>query len=107
MSSHPSGPYPSSPFHTLCHGAHTVCPCLPLPAPCPPHSLRPTPAPGPGPTPALPRSYDLPSPSVAVRNLVEHARFGHLCTVMSGMHHRRAGYPFGTLVDFASDGAGG
>jgi len=22
------------------------------------------------------------------------------------MHHRRAGYPFGTLVDFASDGAG-
>jgi putative heme iron utilization protein len=25
---------------------------------------------------------------------------------MSDMHHRRAGYPFGTLVDFASDGAG-
>ena len=22
------------------------------------------------------------------------------------MHHRRAGYPFGTIVDFASDGAG-
>lgn len=22
------------------------------------------------------------------------------------MHHRRAGYPFGTLVDFATDGAG-
>ncbi|GIL46845.1 hypothetical protein Vafri_3722 [Volvox africanus] len=50
--------------------------------------------------------YELPSPPVAVRNLVEHARFGHLCTMMSGMHHRRAGYPFGTLVDFASDGAG-
>jgi putative heme iron utilization protein len=22
------------------------------------------------------------------------------------MHHARAGYPFGTLVDFATDGAG-
>lgn len=50
--------------------------------------------------------YDLPQPPVAVRNLVELARFGHLCTVMSGMHHRRAGYPFGTLIDFAADGAG-
>eukprot|EP00798_Chlamydomonas_sp_ICE-L_P010491 gene10491-8457_t len=49
---------------------------------------------------------DLPTPAVAVRNLVEHARFGHLCSVMSGMHHRRAGYPFGTLVDFATDAAG-
>ena len=25
---------------------------------------------------------------------------------MSNMHHRRAGYPFGTLVDFAVDEAG-
>ncbi|KAK9816434.1 hypothetical protein WJX72_000205 [[Myrmecia] bisecta] len=50
--------------------------------------------------------YDLPSPAVAVRNLVEQAQFAHLCTLMSNMHHRRAGYPFGTLVDFASDGAG-
>lgn len=50
--------------------------------------------------------YDLPSPAVAVRNLVEQAQFAHLCTVMSTMHHRRGGYPFGTLVDFASDGAG-
>ena len=25
---------------------------------------------------------------------------------MSYMHHRRAGYPFGMLVDFAADGAG-
>lgn len=50
--------------------------------------------------------YDLPSPAVAVRNLVEQAQFAHLCTTMSSMHHRRAGYPFGTLVDFASDGAG-
>lgn len=50
--------------------------------------------------------YDLPKPSVAVRNLVEISQFAHLCTVMSGMHHRRSGYPFGTLVDFAADGAG-
>jgi hypothetical protein len=49
---------------------------------------------------------DLPSPAVAMRNLVEQAQFGHLCTTMSGMHHRRAGYPFGTVVDFAADGAG-
>ncbi|EFN55759.1 hypothetical protein CHLNCDRAFT_16890, partial [Chlorella variabilis] len=49
---------------------------------------------------------DLPSPAVAVRNLVEQAQFAHLCTVMSNMHHRRAGYPFGSLVDFAADGAG-
>ena len=37
---------------------------------------------------------------------MEQAQLAHLCTVMSGMHHRRAGYPFGTLTDFASDGAG-
>jgi hypothetical protein len=37
---------------------------------------------------------------------VHQAQFAHLCTVMSGMHHRRAGYPFGTLVDFAADEAG-
>jgi hypothetical protein len=37
---------------------------------------------------------------------VEQAQLAHLCTVMSGMHHRRAGYPFATLTDFASDGAG-
>eukprot|EP00201_Polytomella_parva_P020810 CAMPEP_0175041930 /NCGR_PEP_ID=MMETSP0052_2-20121109/2230_1 /TAXON_ID=51329 ORGANISM="Polytomella parva, Strain SAG 63-3" /NCGR_SAMPLE_ID=MMETSP0052_2 /ASSEMBLY_ACC=CAM_ASM_000194 /LENGTH=345 /DNA_ID=CAMNT_0016304583 /DNA_START=142 /DNA_END=1179 /DNA_ORIENTATION=- len=49
---------------------------------------------------------DLPPPQVAVRNLVELARYGHLCTMMSQMHHRRAGYPFGTVVDFATDGAG-
>lgn len=34
------------------------------------------------------------------------ARFAHLCTVMSQMHHRRAGYPFGSLVDFAPDSMG-
>jgi len=34
------------------------------------------------------------------------ARFAHLCTVMSRMHHRREGYPFGSLVDFAPDSMG-
>ena len=37
---------------------------------------------------------------------VELAQYAHLCTIMSNMHHRRSGYPFGTIVDFASDGAG-
>ncbi len=37
---------------------------------------------------------------------MEQAQFAYLCTVMSRMHHRRAGYPFGTVVDFACDGAG-
>lgn len=37
---------------------------------------------------------------------MEQARFAHLCTVMSRMHHRRAGYPFGSLVDFAPDPMG-
>ena len=50
--------------------------------------------------------HDLPSPAVAVRNLMEQARYAHLCTVMSRMHHRRAGYPFGSLVDFATDASG-
>ena len=40
------------------------------------------------------------------RRQVQQAQFAHLCTVMSNMHHRRAGYPFGTLVDFAADEAG-
>ncbi|XP_074559334.1 uncharacterized protein LOC141815302 [Curcuma longa] len=51
-------------------------------------------------------AHDLPSPALAVRNLMEQARFAHLCTAMSRMHHRRAGYPFGSLVDFASDSMG-
>ncbi|XP_042402443.1 uncharacterized protein LOC121992268 isoform X1 [Zingiber officinale] len=51
-------------------------------------------------------AHDLPSPALAVRNLMEQARFAHLCTVMSRMHHRRAGYPFGSLVDFAADSMG-
>ncbi|GMH32417.1 hypothetical protein BSKO_00251 [Bryopsis sp. KO-2023] len=50
--------------------------------------------------------FDLPPPQVAVRNLAEQAQFAHLCTIMSSMHHRRAGYPFGTLVDFITDGGG-
>ncbi|KAL8232496.1 hypothetical protein R6Q57_002274 [Mikania cordata] len=50
--------------------------------------------------------HDLPRPALAVRNLMEQARFAHLCTVMSRMHHRREGYPFGSLVDFAPDAMG-
>uniref|UniRef100_A0A061S6D3 Pyridoxamine 5-phosphate oxidase family protein n=1 Tax=Tetraselmis sp. GSL018 TaxID=582737 RepID=A0A061S6D3_9CHLO len=50
--------------------------------------------------------FELPTPAVAVRNLVEQAQYGHLCTVMSAMHHKRAGYPFGSVIDFACDGAG-
>ncbi|KAH7439692.1 hypothetical protein KP509_04G072600 [Ceratopteris richardii] len=51
-------------------------------------------------------SHGLPPPALAVRNLMEQARFAHLCTIMSHMHHRRRGYPFGSLVDFAADSAG-
>ncbi|XP_039061197.1 uncharacterized protein LOC120205377 [Hibiscus syriacus] len=51
-------------------------------------------------------AHGLPRPPLAVRNLMEQARFAHLCTVMSRMHHRREGYPFGTLVDFAPDSMG-
>ena len=43
---------------------------------------------------------------VVLLGQVEQANYAHLCTVMSSMHHRRTGYPFGTLVDFACDGAG-
>lgn len=48
-------------------------------------------------------AHGLPTPAIAVRNLIEQARFAHLCTIMSRMHHRRRGYPFGSLVDFAPD----
>ncbi|XP_021908479.1 uncharacterized protein LOC110822633 isoform X1 [Carica papaya] len=51
-------------------------------------------------------AHGLPRPALAVRNLMEQARFAHLCTVMSRMHHRRQGYPFGSLVDFAPDSTG-
>ncbi|KAH9716197.1 Pyridoxamine 5'-phosphate oxidase family protein [Citrus sinensis] len=51
-------------------------------------------------------AHGLPRPPLAVRNLMEQARFAHLCTVMSRMHHRREGYPFGSLVDFAPDSMG-
>lgn len=34
------------------------------------------------------------------------ARFAHLSTVMSRMHQRSEGYPFGSLVDFAPDPLG-
>ncbi|CAI0442160.1 unnamed protein product [Linum tenue] len=51
-------------------------------------------------------AHGLPRPALAVRNLMEQARFAHLCTTMSRMHHRREGYPFGSLVDFAPDAMG-
>ncbi|CAI5496386.1 unnamed protein product [Closterium sp. Naga37s-1] len=55
-------------------------------------------------------SNGLPSLTVAMRNLLEEvrrmARFAHLCSIMSRMHHRRKGYPFGSLVDFATDDEG-
>ncbi|KAL6585283.1 hypothetical protein OROMI_004572 [Orobanche minor] len=51
-------------------------------------------------------AHGLPRPALAVRNLMEQARFAHLCSVMSRMHHRREGYPFGSLVDFAPDPMG-
>ncbi|XAR49793.1 hypothetical protein NMG60_11003932 [Bertholletia excelsa] len=51
-------------------------------------------------------AHGLPRPALAVRNLMEQARFAHLCTTMSQMHHRRGGYPFGSLVDFAPDSVG-
>jgi hypothetical protein len=44
--------------------------------------------------------------SLPPRVQIEGAQYAHLCTNMSHMHHRRAGYPFGMLVDFAADGAG-
>ncbi|XP_078428321.1 uncharacterized protein LOC144700720 isoform X2 [Wolffia australiana] len=51
-------------------------------------------------------AHSLPHPPLAVRNLMEQAKFAHLCTIMSRMHHRREGYPFGSLVDFATDSMG-
>ncbi|KAI3524884.1 hypothetical protein L1887_03552 [Cichorium endivia] len=50
--------------------------------------------------------HDLPRPALAVRNLMEQARFAHMSTLMSRMHQRNEGYPFGSLVDFASDAMG-
>jgi len=37
---------------------------------------------------------------------MEQSQFATLCTTMAPMHHRRQGYPFGSLVDFAVDGRG-
>jgi len=48
----------------------------------------------------------LPSMATAARNLMEIADYGDLSTTMSDMHHRRAGYPFGSTVDFATDATG-
>ncbi|KAG2499004.1 hypothetical protein HYH03_003190 [Edaphochlamys debaryana] len=49
---------------------------------------------------------DLPSAALAARNLLESSRCGHLSTTISSGHGHRAGFPFGTPVDFAVDGAG-
>ncbi|CAN8258585.1 unnamed protein product [Cochlearia groenlandica] len=51
-------------------------------------------------------AHALPRPALAVRNLLEQARYAHLCTMMSKIHHRRAGYPFGSMVDFTPDRMG-
>jgi hypothetical protein len=51
-------------------------------------------------------TLDLPEPQVAVRNLMEYARHAHMSTVMSKAQHRRADYPFGSIVEFAVDGSG-
>ena len=52
------------------------------------------------------QTFNLPSPCAAVRNLLEQATYGHLCTLTSRMHHRRRGYPYGASVEFAVDAAG-
>lgn len=49
---------------------------------------------------------ELPGPAVSCRNLMEQALFGDLCTTMSPMDHRRAGWPVASLVDFATDSEG-
>jgi|AntAceMinimDraft_1070359.scaffolds.fasta_scaffold17516_2 hypothetical protein len=49
---------------------------------------------------------DLPNPAISSRNLLEQALFGDLCTKMSPMDHRRAGWPVASLVDFATDTEG-
>ena len=48
----------------------------------------------------------LASPVQAVRNILERARYLQLCTIMSRMHHRRAGYPVTSLTDFVVDEQG-
>jgi len=52
------------------------------------------------------KDRNLPSMATAARNLMELADYGDLSTMMSDMHHRRAGYPFGSTVDFATDATG-
>ena len=52
------------------------------------------------------KDSNLPSMATAARNLMELADYGDLSTTMSQMHHRRAGYPFGSTVDFATDATG-
>ncbi len=52
------------------------------------------------------RHYELPTPPVSCRNLMEQALFGDMCTTMAPMDHRRAGWPVASLVDFATDSEG-
>ena len=49
---------------------------------------------------------EIPNAAISSRNLMEQALFGDLCTKMSPMDHRRAGWPVASLVDFATDAEG-
>ncbi|CAI5939214.1 unnamed protein product [Closterium sp. NIES-65] len=117
----PPSPPPTSPLPTLPHS--------PIP-PFFPHFPSPTFHPAPFPLSRLPSppvsatrsglfrspvsggvesatsAHGLPAPAVAVRNLVEQAQYAQLCSIMSRSHHRRKGYPFGSLVDFTTDADG-
>jgi hypothetical protein len=44
--------------------------------------------------------------SVLCRYFTELADYADLSTIMSDMNHRRAGYPFASTVDFATDADG-
>ena len=52
------------------------------------------------------RDKELPPLSIAARNLMEQAYYADLSTTMNALHHRRAGYPFCSTVDFATDSTG-
>ena len=52
------------------------------------------------------RDKELPPLSIAARNLMEQADYADLSTTMNALHHRRAGYPFCSTVDFATDSTG-
>jgi putative heme iron utilization protein len=52
------------------------------------------------------RDKELPPLAIAARNLMEQADYADLSTTMNALHHRRAGYPFSSTVDFATDSTG-